>query len=251
MVVARAHATACWAKLGETKHDEGGEKIPKDPGTSSRLPRHAQRGTTGNVCLHPHEIRNIANKLPRPFNTMNDEIAVLIVSNDNQATANTFKRTPFLVRRQKILDALIWLKANNRFYHDIEIDLVALNEYPDSSNNDASPPFPVHFVQPDAVHHTEGGSYTGHGVNHVPVDVASSHDDATNTIKGTFDIDQTTDDYRLRTVDALRHLKNNHPFLKTSTSLNTINPREQPHVYAWLWPTLFPYGVGFFNDPVR
>ncbi|THV00621.1 hypothetical protein K435DRAFT_595838, partial [Dendrothele bispora CBS 962.96] len=107
MVIARAHATACWAKLGENKR------------------------TTGNVCLHPHEIRNIANKLPRPFNTMNDEIAVLFVSNDNQATADTFKRTPFLVRRQKILDALIWLKANNRFYRDIEIDHDALNGYPE------------------------------------------------------------------------------------------------------------------------
>ncbi|THU90474.1 hypothetical protein K435DRAFT_598937, partial [Dendrothele bispora CBS 962.96] len=118
MVIARAHATACWAKLDSSKR--------------SRRSRHAQRGTTGNVCLHPHEIRNIANRLPRPFNTMNDEIAVLIVSNDNQATANTFKRTPFLVRRQKILDALIWLKTNNRFYYDIEIDLVALNGYPES-----------------------------------------------------------------------------------------------------------------------
>ncbi|THV00038.1 hypothetical protein K435DRAFT_618458, partial [Dendrothele bispora CBS 962.96] len=105
MVIARAHATKCWGKL-------------------------EQRGTTSNVCIHPHEIKNIANRLPRPFDTLKDEIAVMIVSNDTEVTVKAFKRTPFLVRRQKILDALIWLKANNRFYHDLEIDMDALNGYP-------------------------------------------------------------------------------------------------------------------------
>ncbi|THU95724.1 hypothetical protein K435DRAFT_665778, partial [Dendrothele bispora CBS 962.96] len=89
-----------------------------------------QRGTASNVCFHPHEIRNIASKLPRPFDSLYDEIAVVFVSNDNSVSAEAFEHTPFLVRREKILAALLWLKANNRYYFDIEIDMEALNGYP-------------------------------------------------------------------------------------------------------------------------
>ncbi|KAJ7033841.1 hypothetical protein C8F04DRAFT_873626, partial [Mycena alexandri] len=84
----------------------------------------------GNVCIHPHEISTIATVLPRPMSALYNEIIVIFVSEDQEATAEMFKRTPFLVRRGHILRALSWLKANNPLYRDITIDLVALAEYP-------------------------------------------------------------------------------------------------------------------------
>ncbi|KAJ6610120.1 hypothetical protein B0H10DRAFT_1643101, partial [Mycena sp. CBHHK59/15] len=30
----------------------------------------------------------------------------------------------------------------------------------------------------------------------------------------------------------------------------TLSTRNNPNVYGMLWPTLFPYGVGMFDDPV-
>ena len=36
----------------------------------------------------------------------------------------------FRVRRAKVLDALLWLKANNRFYQDIEIDFDNISALP-------------------------------------------------------------------------------------------------------------------------
>ncbi|KIK57469.1 hypothetical protein GYMLUDRAFT_136037, partial [Collybiopsis luxurians FD-317 M1] len=59
-----------------------------------------------------------------------DEIAVIFVSEDWQAIAEIFKSMPFLVRRQKILDALVWLQKNNPLYHDIIIDHAILEQYP-------------------------------------------------------------------------------------------------------------------------
>ncbi|THV08121.1 hypothetical protein K435DRAFT_555761, partial [Dendrothele bispora CBS 962.96] len=116
LVIARAHATKCVKT--KSKNDK-----PKAP---------PQQGTASNVCFHPHEIRNVATKLPRPFDTLYDEIAVIFVTNNNSISAEAFEGMPFLVRRQKILQALIWLKANNRYYHDIIIDMEALSGYPDS-----------------------------------------------------------------------------------------------------------------------
>ncbi|THU82223.1 hypothetical protein K435DRAFT_691952, partial [Dendrothele bispora CBS 962.96] len=151
MVIARAHTTKCWGKLG--MRNEHGD-FPKSNGDG--------------------KIKNIANRLPRPFDTLKDQIAVIIVSNDDQVTAKTFQRTPFLVRRQKILDALIWLKANNRFYRDIEIDLEALNNYPRADDLSAPAPFNVHVEHSNSAIVNESTSYTGHSVNEATWDASSS-----------------------------------------------------------------------------
>ncbi|KAF9017144.1 hypothetical protein BDZ89DRAFT_889654, partial [Hymenopellis radicata] len=113
LVIARAHTTKCWVKLNQGKGPL------------------AQRAASGNVCIHPHEITDLATRLPRPISTLYDEIAVMFVSNDQPALPDIFKRTPFLVRRGRILKALNWLKGHNRFYYDIEIDEDALKDYPD------------------------------------------------------------------------------------------------------------------------
>ncbi|KAJ7363051.1 hypothetical protein DFH08DRAFT_634319, partial [Mycena albidolilacea] len=104
LVIARAHTTKCWAKINSS--------------------------TSGNVCIHPHKISKLATVLPRPMSELYDEIVIIFVSEDQQATADMFRRTPFLVRRGYILRVLVWLKANNLLYHDIEIDMDALAEYP-------------------------------------------------------------------------------------------------------------------------
>ncbi|THV04233.1 hypothetical protein K435DRAFT_649595, partial [Dendrothele bispora CBS 962.96] len=70
--------------------------------------------------------------------------------------------------RQKILEALLWLKANNRYYYDIEIDMDALGGYPESGSADNRPSVPVHFQRPDDTILEQAGSYTDHGVTDQP-----------------------------------------------------------------------------------
>ncbi|KAF8988578.1 hypothetical protein BDZ89DRAFT_901528, partial [Hymenopellis radicata] len=60
-----------------------------------------------------------------------DEIVVMFVTDDHEASEETLKSTPILARRGKILAALKWLKIHNRLYYDIEIDYLALRGYPD------------------------------------------------------------------------------------------------------------------------
>ncbi|THV02110.1 hypothetical protein K435DRAFT_853090 [Dendrothele bispora CBS 962.96] len=48
-------------------------------------------------------------------------------SPDCEITIETLKKTPLLVRRSKIINALKWLKSNNPLYHDLNIDSVETN----------------------------------------------------------------------------------------------------------------------------
>ncbi|KAJ6612721.1 hypothetical protein B0H10DRAFT_1779808, partial [Mycena sp. CBHHK59/15] len=211
-----------------------------------------QRSASGNVCIHPHEISTIATVLPRPMSTLYDEIVVIFVSDENEATEDMFKRTPFLVRRGHILHALNWLKANNPFYFDITIDYVALAEYPADDNGCV--PFPVQHQIPNDTIHGQNSTYTGHGMDTTEAifaETLDSGDQIPLSLSGTFDVENTETSLNSRKIEALRVLKAGGGFVKSPTTTETLSTRQNPSVYALLWPTLFPYGVGMFDDPVR
>ncbi|KAF9064657.1 hypothetical protein BDP27DRAFT_1174106, partial [Rhodocollybia butyracea] len=115
LVIAHAHTTKCWVKLNAA--NSSGAK--------------AQQAASGNVCIHPHEITNLAATLLCPISSLYDEIIVMFVANDQATTLEVFKCTPFLVRRSRILAAPKRLKEHNRLYHDIVIDYDTLAHYPD------------------------------------------------------------------------------------------------------------------------
>ncbi|KAJ7045295.1 hypothetical protein C8F04DRAFT_904872, partial [Mycena alexandri] len=211
-----------------------------------------QRAASGNVCIHPHEITTLATMLPRPMSALYDEIVIIFVSEDQEATPEMFKRTPFLVRRGHILHALNWLKANNPLYHDVVIDLDALAEYP--GDNDGHVPFPVQHQLANETIRGQNATYTGHGIDTTEAifaEYAGTEGEIPISVTGTFDVDNTEKSLNDRKIQALRVLKANGGFAKTSTKSDTLSTRYNPDVYGMLWPTLFPYGVGMFEDPVR
>ncbi|KAJ6541901.1 hypothetical protein B0H19DRAFT_888024, partial [Mycena capillaripes] len=114
LIIARAHTTKCWAKINS--------------GSGPRILQ--QRSVSGNVCIHLHEITILGTVLPRPMSTLYDEIVIIFVSENRETTADMFRQTPFLARRGVLLQALLWSKANNPIYHNVEIDMEALAEYP-------------------------------------------------------------------------------------------------------------------------
>ncbi|KAJ7572014.1 hypothetical protein C8J56DRAFT_718476, partial [Mycena floridula] len=212
-----------------------------------------QHAAHGNICIHPHEISSLATVLPRPISSLYDEIVVIFVSNNQPATEEMFKRTPLLVRRGQILCALQWLKTNNRLYHDIQIDMNALSEYPD--DGDGRRPFPVLQQTPNATVLGQSSTYSGHGIDTTEKDFEQNpyHPDSQIpiSVSGTIDVEQTEVSLNSRKLRALQYLKAGGSFVKSSTSSDTMFTRDNPDVYGMLWPTLFPYGVGSFEDPVR
>ena len=81
-----------------------------------------QRGYQGHVLNLPQNIQQFLKKLPAPIASL----SILIIK--RVGAENT--TAEFRVRRQKALSALLWLKHNNRFYHDIDIDQVTIASLP-------------------------------------------------------------------------------------------------------------------------
>lgn len=87
-----------------------------------RLP-HGQYGYRGHVINMPQDITAFASKLPR----LPSELDVIFVRKENSDNSHR----DFRVRKSVVQSALLWLKANNKYYHSIDIDLAALNQLPD------------------------------------------------------------------------------------------------------------------------
>ncbi|TFK67653.1 hypothetical protein BDN72DRAFT_726245, partial [Pluteus cervinus] len=60
-----------------------------------------------------------------------DEVLAILFTGPAQPDEKVFARTPFLVRRMKVIRALNWLKLNHKDYDDIEISQKNIDEYPE------------------------------------------------------------------------------------------------------------------------
>ncbi|TRM57991.1 hypothetical protein BD626DRAFT_367718, partial [Schizophyllum amplum] len=101
--IARARATRCMFKL---------ESGPT-----------GQFASRGNACIFAQDPSPLLTSLPPPISSLADEICVIFVgSPDADVTLEMLRKTPLLVRRQRILEALRWLIANNPLYRDLSMD---------------------------------------------------------------------------------------------------------------------------------
>ena len=83
---------------------------------------HEQYGYSGHVVNLPQDVASFANSLPR----LPSELDVIIVRKEGASSAHR----DFRVRKAKVLSALRWLVANNRYYRNISINLEAVAMLP-------------------------------------------------------------------------------------------------------------------------
>jgi len=103
----------------------GGTWLPSDQ---------RQRGMKGNVVSFRWNTNRVVDMLegkiaPRQLKTLASVIAVSFIGSGK--LPERWLRATFRVRRQRVLDALLWLKQNNPLYHDIEIDMDRINQLPE------------------------------------------------------------------------------------------------------------------------
>ena len=77
-------------------------------------PRFGSLSYRGHIVTLPHNVQNIVDILPRCPKDL--PIVIFSVKGNNTRPDATFK-----VRRQKVLDALVWLKSNNPLYANVII----------------------------------------------------------------------------------------------------------------------------------
>jgi hypothetical protein len=228
--IARARATRCMYKL--------------TLGPSGQLAAH------GSVCILPQDTTSFISAMPIPLFRLKDEICVILVgSPDTEVTHDMLKRSPLLVRRERIRTALFWLIENNPLYADLDRDVVLEN----------SEEYPVHdcplavtdFLRTNSANN-QGSSYTSYSdqANAVLFEGADGFELTSSTL---VDVDSLASTYQQRKLDALRRLKKHEAgFVKFPSGNTPLSTWKNPRIFGWLWPTLFPYGVGMIdNNNVR
>ncbi|KAJ7101472.1 hypothetical protein B0H15DRAFT_769475, partial [Mycena belliarum] len=201
-----------------------------------------QLAARGNVCILPQDTMSFISAMPIPLSNLRDEICVILVgSSDTEVTHDMLKRSPLLVRREKIRAALFWLIENNPLYADLDKNTVLQNseEYPEYD----CPLAVTDFLRTNSANN-QGSSYTSYSdqANAELFERTNSFELTATTL---VDVDSLASTYQQRKLHALRKLKmQDAGFVKFPSANAPLSTSKNPRVFGWLWPTLFPYGAG-------
>jgi len=228
-MIARARAKSWIVKLQET-----------DTETVSQP---SQRGLKGHTIIYPQEPGELATILPPPIGEALTFICIIFVG--NSALTAEWMRTkakPLLVRREKVYKALTWLKCNNPLYKDVEIGEENLQSLPEEDVL----PYHVERVSRDDAQETLLSRY-----DNMP-DLEESCPDQTHYESVVVsDVDAHTPPAQL-TAAAVHHAKTKgKPFVQVGHGSRPVNEFFNVNLFPMLYPTLFPYGCGGFEDSER
>ncbi|PPR07084.1 hypothetical protein CVT24_010921 [Panaeolus cyanescens] len=190
----------------------------------------------GNVIAFEHPTMKVYDILPPSVDELNDVLAVIFTGME-PPTPEDLKRTPVLVRRQVILDALLWLKLNHKDYKYITIDHDTLATYPEEG-------IPVKVIH-KAMDVSEGNVLA-------TAKSVFDNDDEIGTETGPcpFSVHGLTADRfasmtsSQRKGAALQHLTKGGHFLAIGHDPQPQSIYNNPALYPLMFPWLFPYGLG-------
>ncbi|KAF8443786.1 hypothetical protein L210DRAFT_3313212, partial [Boletus edulis BED1] len=97
-------------------------------------PNSLQRGITGNVTLYNMNTEAIVSMLegqlmPQPTVELASVLAITYIG--KKKLPSSWLKSTFRVRRRVVYEALVWLKANNEIYQDIQISRERLETLPE------------------------------------------------------------------------------------------------------------------------
>ncbi|KAJ7648249.1 hypothetical protein DFH06DRAFT_997400, partial [Mycena polygramma] len=196
-----------------------------------------QRGAHGHIIIYPQRPSAIARTLPPSLSDIITPICVIFVGS-NTPTADWLKNkaTPLVVRKERVMNALGWLKVHNHLYHDVAIDPTVLADQPD----EIIPPFHIQHIIPNAGIDSTTSTY-------VPGSAAPP-DPAFVVVA---DVDGNAPSSDLRAA-ALKHMcKQGKNYVEIPHDKKPVNEFNNPNLFPMMYPTLFPYGLGGLEDDSR
>lgn len=164
-----------------------------------------------------------------------DDVLAFIFSGVNAPTEEDLGRTPMLVRRNAVADALDWLKLNHCDYSDLRIDRVALDSYPISG-------IPVNVI------------YKSIGDTNIVPSTTSMHDgdeeegteegECPLKVNGLVGSHLENMSILARKAAAVQHLRTGGHVLAVGRSDTPESLFDNPKLYPQMYPWLFPFGLG-------
>ena len=190
-----------------------------------------------NVVSHSLPMPKIYSVLPPPKDEL-DEVLAFIYLGPNVPTEKDYRRTPMLVRRNKVAAALEWLKLNHIDYVDLNISYENLAAYPENE-----PPVIVNYTQ------TTGSNQDAEStaVNNLDEDGGMEKGDCPFIVHGltgkTLEHLGKIRPYEI-TARAVEHFKSGGKVLGIGQSKEPETLYNNPKLYPQMFPWLFPYGLG-------
>ena len=209
-----------------------------------------QQGVHGHIIIYPQRPSEIAKVLPPSINDLLTPICVLFVgANTPSLEWLREKAKPLCIRREKVRNALKWLKENNHLYADIEINNDVLNSLDDNHIL----PFHIEHILPSNQFETLVSRYDD-DTDFNSISVKPELDEHLNDIPFQnvviTNVDGHAPSHELRAA-ALRHVKQGGGYIQIPHEPTPVNEFCNPSLFPMIYPTLFPYGIGGFEDKTQ
>ncbi|KAJ7028454.1 hypothetical protein C8F04DRAFT_964008 [Mycena alexandri] len=193
-----------------------------------------------NVIMFSNPTFKVYKELP-PSRSEIEDVLAFIFTGPVQPTPEDYERTPMLVRRNKVAAALQWLKINHKDYHDLVISEENLNTYELSGV-----PVVVDYKRME----TGNGNKlpTEMSVHEVEDDVGTTTGQCPFTVHGLSGAEYEQMDMQTVKTKALNHLMAEGRTLGIGHSVKPESMYDNPQAYPQMFPWLFPYGLGGFEN---
>jgi hypothetical protein len=212
----------------------------------------------GNVCVHPQPTVSTANILPLLPQDINEMIAVIFTSSLNKMPEN-IARHVFRVRKRVIHDFLVHMHATNPLYKDVTIQEEYLNMYPEDGALPGIHERVVVNQVPNAseIFEEETAAFEPHPASDSNKSVSEPTSESSDKVHiehmGIYDSDGKSESCRFLKASALRELAPSErpSHLVVPRSPEALSEYANPTLFPKMFPSLFPLGIGGFDDTSR
>jgi len=187
-----------------------------------------------NVIAFENPTPKIYERLPPPIGDL-DEVLAFIYTGPCRPSPADMERTPLLVRRKKVTEALEWLVLNHADYHNMDIAYDNLESYPDNG-----PPVVVTYrsaftnKDPEAVSAFDNEKEEGVEEGPCPFIVNGVTGERLNTMGPT----------AMKALAAKHLNEDDGRVLAIGHAEKPESIYHNPQLYPMMFPWLFPYGLG-------
>ncbi|KAF8317808.1 hypothetical protein F5887DRAFT_906295 [Amanita rubescens] len=210
----------------------------------------AQCAYRGHTIFHQQDIGQLATILPPSIEDILAPICVLFIGS-HKPSLDWIRRhaKPFVVRANVVRKALQWLIENNPLYSAVSMNHNVLHHI----KREGGLPYHVQYAEDVNTSSETVTGYTMQNVNDSVQDLGVDTDSANeipfeNVI--ITDLDQSATPQQMRDA-ALKHLHSGKAFFMHGHAANPEVEYHNPNLFPLLYPTLYPYSVGGFEDPRR
>ncbi|KAF8222344.1 hypothetical protein L208DRAFT_1323174, partial [Tricholoma matsutake] len=204
----------------------------------------------GNIIIYPQEPQRVTTVLPPSIEEITSLICVIFVGSTPPSREwLRDKAKPLAVCGHKVRQVLVWLKTHNPQYRGIEINYNVLNTLP--TNNLL--PFHIEHVLPSengdpltSRYNISSSSTSDVHQQPVPADAEIAFQKLVIS-----DVEGHTSLNELKAA-VLKHVqKKKGSYLKLPHGMSPENEFMNPQLFPKIYPTLFPFGIGGFEEPTH